>query len=104
MAKFYGAVGYAVSKETKPGIYQNVIKEVMYYGDVNRKSYRWENSGNINDDLSLNVEISIMADEYAYRNCSGIKYVDYMGAKWKVTSITPERPRLILSIGGKYNG
>lgn len=104
MAKFFGAVGYCRTVETKPGVYAPETIEIMYRGDVNRKTYRWENTEHINDDLSMNIEISIMADEYAYINCSDIKYVKYMGSKWKVTSITPESPRLILSIGGKYNG
>lgn len=104
MSNFYGSIGYSVTEETKPGIYTSKVIEKKYYGNVNRKSYRWDNSGNLNDNINMNIEISIMADEYLYNNCSEIKYVEYMGAKWKVTSITPEPPRIILAIGGVYNG
>ena len=33
MAKFYGVIGYAVTEETKPGVWAEKIIERMYYGD-----------------------------------------------------------------------
>lgn len=104
MSRYFGKVGYATTNETRPGIYTPTITERTYYGDVTRKNYRWDSNDHINDDLMMNVEFSIMADEFAYQNCSEIKYIEYLGVKWKVHTITPQRPRLILTIGGKYNG
>lgn len=104
MGRFYGKVGYAETKETAPGVWEDTIVERCYYGDITRKSSRWSNSQGVNDDLTITQDISIVADPYAYENFSMIKYVEYMGAKWKVTSVTVERPRLILSTGGLYNG
>lgn len=104
MDRFYGAVGYITTVETRPGIYTPTTVERNYYGNVNRKNYRWESSNHMNDDTTMSMEIAIMADEYAYQHCSELKYVEYMGAKWKVNTITPDRPRLVLTIGGEYNG
>jgi hypothetical protein len=33
-----------------------------------------------------------------------MRYVEWMNARWKITSIDVKRPRVILTIGGVYNG
>lgn len=104
MAKFYGKVGYATTVETAPGVWTEQIVERPYYGDVSRSSRRLENGIGLNDDVIVNDTISIMADAYAYENFFAIRYVNWMGANWKVSTVEPQRPRLILSLGGSYNG
>lgn len=106
MEKFYGKVGYCVTTEDPvgSGIVKDVVTERKYYGDVLRNSTRWQSSDSINDNLTVSNRISILADAYAYQNFSLIKYVEWMGVLWKVDSIEVERPRLILSLGGEYNG
>lgn len=104
MAKFYGKVGYATTVETAPGVWTEQIVERPYYGDVSRSSRRLENGIGLNDDVIVNDTISIMADAYAYENFFAIRYVNWMGANWKVSTVEPQRPRLILSLGGLYNG
>lgn len=105
MAKFYGKVGYAEPVETSPGVWMDEITERTYSGDLIRNNSRWATSSeSTNDDLNLNTQISIVADPYAYQKFHFIKYVEFMGAKWKVTSVDPQRPRLILNVGGVYNG
>lgn len=104
MAKFYGRVGYSVTEETRPGIWTNAITEHTYYGDVLKDSTKWQSGKDLNDDLTVNNRISILADQYAYQHFSQIKYVEWMGALWKVTNVEVQRPRLILTIGGVYNG
>ena len=101
--KFYGKVGYVDTVETKPGIHEAVVTEREYYGDVNRKISRWQAADKLNDDLNVNNEISIVADQYAYQYFSRIHYVIWEGVKWKVNTITVQHPRLILEIGGVYN-
>lgn len=103
MNKFYGAVGYAVEKEISPGVYKNLIITHNYYGDVLRNSRQYQTSGNLNDNLNVSNEISIIADPFAYENFYAIKFIEFMGVKWKVTNIEVKYPRLILSIGGVYN-
>ena len=104
MAKFYGVVGYAETKETSPGVWEEVVSERKYAGDVIRNARRWENGEHLNDDLNVNNMISIVADAYAQQHFFAIRYVEWMGALWKVTNVEVQRPRLILTIGGMYNG
>lgn len=106
MARFYGKVGYIETVETEPGngVWQEQATERSYYGDVLRNSKRWERGEGVNDDLNVSNRISIVADPYAFRHFFAIKYVEWMGARWKVETVEVERPRLILTIGGVYNG
>lgn len=107
MPKFYGKVGYAESQEgtgAHEGIVRDVVVEYPYYGDVLRNTRKWENGYDINDNLRLNNQISIMADAYAYAHFFAIKYVRWMGGLWKVTNVEVQRPRLLLTIGDVYNG
>lgn len=104
MNKFYGKIGYAISEETVPGVWVERIIERSYYGDVIRNIRRLQSSENLNDDINVSNEISIVADAFANQNFHSMRYVEYMGTKWKVSSIEVKYPRLILSIGGVYNG
>jgi hypothetical protein len=58
----------------------------------------------VNDDLSVGNSLSIVADAYANGHFFAIKYIKWAGAHWTVSNVTVERPRLILRIGGIYNG
>ena len=102
MAKFYGAIGYAQTVETEPGIWEEVITERNYYGELNRNSRNLQTSGNVNDNVNISNEISILADPYANEHIYSMRYVKFMGAKWKVNSVEVKYPRLILSVGGLY--
>jgi len=104
MAKFYGKIGYAETSETSPGVWTPGVTEKLYSGDIIKNSRRWQTGESINDDLVINNIISIVADPFAYQNFHAIKYIEWMGALWKVTNIEVQRPRLILTIGGVYNG
>ena len=103
MAKFYGAIGYAETLETKPGVWRDVITERNYSGDVLQFSRRWETGQGLNDDVNINNKISIVADPFAYKNFMTMKYIVWMYAKWKITNVEVQYPRLILTIGGVYN-
>ncbi len=104
MAKFYGAIGYGISEETSPGVWTDQIIERMYAGDV-VKNYKKSSAGeSINDNIDVSNNISILSDPFAMQHFHTIKYVKWMGAAWKVSSVDVQYPRLILSIGGVYNG
>lgn len=103
MAKFYGNIGYLESKENVPGVWNEVITERSYYGDVIKNTSKWNSNTNLNDDISVNNLISIVADPFAYQNFFSMKFVRWMGATWKITNVEVQRPRLILTIGGVYN-
>ena len=104
MAKFYGKIGYGETKEIKPGVWDETITERLYFGDVNKLSRRLKTDDKVIDNINISNEISILADPFAYENFSTIKYVEYMGAKWKVTNVEVKFPRLTLVTGGLYNG
>ena len=103
MAKFNGLVGYAVQHETAPGVWTGMT-ERTHYGDIIRNARRLEDRQQINEDITLNNQISIIADPYANTNYFAIRYVKWMGAVWTVTSVEVQRPRLLLTIGGLYHG
>ena len=105
MAKWYGRVGYVETVETEPGAYEPVVTERPYFGDLLKNVSKWvTNANSTNDNLNVANQISIVADPYAYQHFSSIRYVEFMGAMWDVISAEPQYPRLILSIGGAYDG
>lgn len=104
MAKFFGKIGFAISANTKPGVWTPSLTEREYYGDWIRNSSRFQPTSKVNDDLTISNELSIIADPFAVENFHAMRYVEYMGAKWKVNSVEVQFPRLILTIGGVYNG
>lgn len=104
MAKFYGKIGYGETVETKPGVFELVITEVSYMGDVFRNTRRLESVDQLNNDLSVNNSISIVADAYANEHFFAMKYIQWQGALWIVSDVSVEPPRLVLKLGGVYNG
>lgn len=106
MAKFSGKIGFVMTyeKPDDPGIHVTDTVERQYYGDVNRSSRRWTpSSEQINDNLNISNQLSIVADAFLYDNFSCMKYVVYMGARWKITDVELTRPRITMTIGGLYN-
>lgn len=103
MAKFYGNIGFAELKETAPGLWEEQITERPYYGDLTRNLRRLQSAAKVNDDVNISNEISIVADPFANENFHAMRYVEFMGAKWKIETVEVQYPRLILSIGGLYN-
>lgn len=104
MAKFYGKVGYAITKETSPGVWTEEFVEVPYYGDVINISRRLQDGEGLNDNIVVSNKISIVSDPYANQNFHNMRYVDWMGVSWTITNVEVQRPRLILTIGEVYNG
>lgn len=106
MAKFYGRVGYGtpVEAETGSGIWIDEITEYSYYGDVVRNVRNLREGENLNADLSVQNSISIVADAYANEHFFAIRYVEWAGALWTVSSVEVQSPRLLLNLGEVYNG
>lgn len=104
MARFYGLVGYGIPTEVEPGVYEDTIVTRPYYGDVLRDSSKLDSGAVITSDLSVVNSISIVADPYAYEHFYAIRYVEWSGAAWHVSSVEVRRPRLILRMGALYHG
>lgn len=107
MARWRGIIGFISDGqvETRPGIWEDVITERSYKGDILGRSHKWlESSDKVNADITIDNQISIIADPFAYQNIHLMKYVEFGGVKWKVESVDiSQRPRMVLSLGGVYN-
>lgn len=102
--KFYGPVGFIEKTEKRPGVYTQEPVEYKYAGDVLRRSLRFQSGESVNDTLTPSQQISILADPYARNHVGSMKYVKWMGTAWKISEVSMEYPRLILTLGGAYNG
>lgn len=102
--KYYGVIGYAITEETSQDIWEAKIIERPYSGDVLKYGSKRTIGDNINSDINITNRISIIADPFAFQNFSNICYVSWMGTLWNVTSVDVDYPRLVLDVGGVYNG
>ena len=104
MSKWFGKIGYAIQEESEPGIWEEEIVERDYYGDLLTDNRKRQTNSNVLDEITLSNMVSIIADPFAYNNCSCMAYAEIMGARWKITEVEVKPPRLNLTIGGVYNG
>ena len=108
MARFYGPVGYCMPEYENPddpGVWVPAeTTERNYYGTILKHNRKWDQGQSVNDDLNVTNRISIVADDYAFEHCSSIRYVRWMDANWKVQSVDIARPRIVLNLGGVWNG
>ena len=105
MAKWFGKVGYSETVETSPGVHTPKITVHEYTGDVIRNTTGWSvNPDSTNDDLTVSSQISIVADPFAIEKFYSMKWIEFMGTRWKITKVEPQLPRLLLTLGGVYNG
>jgi hypothetical protein len=105
MNKFYGNIGYAETVETSPGYWEPSIIVKPSYGEWIRYSSKFQiTADSTNDNKDVANELSIVANPYAEQHFSDMRFVEYGGKKWKITAVKPQFPRLILTVGGIYNG
>lgn len=97
-------VGFSVSEETAPGVFEGNITEKKYYGDVTKDFRKAQGGDKVVGDISINNVFSIVADPFAFENLKFIKYLKYMGIAWTVESVEVQYPRLLISVGGRWNG
>lgn len=104
MAVFYGKIGFMETVETSQSVWEEKICEHPYSGKVLSNRKMWVSAGQENDNLKISNKISILADPYARDHFHSIRYVCWMGTKWKVSDVEVKYPRLILTMGDVYNG
>ncbi len=104
--RYFGKVGYGKSGESQDqeGVWVDTITERPYYGDVVKDNRRVVISQDVNPEITTGNSIEIVADPYAFDNFHAIKYAELAGALWTVTDVETKRPRLLLRLGGVYNG
>lgn len=104
MSKFSGIIGFGETIEKKPGVFVPTITDKRrYFGDLIKNYNTLQSSGNLNDDINISNQISIVSDEFLRAHFNTMKYVEFMGVKWKISSVDIQYPRLILTLGGVYN-
>ena len=104
MSKCSGKIGYAMVQETEPGIWDEIIVEKRYTGDLTRNTYKYsQNNESTNDNITLNNNISILANKFINENLGIMRYITYMNHKWKISSIEIVPPRIIITLGDMYN-
>jgi len=107
MARFYGPVGISqqVEEPADSGIWVEQVIELNFFGDINRNARRSENQDQANDSVVLENTISIVVDHSAIEQLLyDIRYVVWVGKRWKVDSVEIQPPRLLLRLGSVYNG
>lgn len=106
MPKFHGPIGYGESVESPPGsgVYRDVVTEYLYYGDVIRNTRRLQDGEYLNNDLTVGNSISILADPYAIEHFFNMRYIGWSGTLWTISEVEVQTPRLVLRLGGVYNG
>jgi hypothetical protein len=104
MARFYGKVGFGQTQDQGNGVHLEIIEYRMYYGDVIRNSRGTENDQKVNSDLRVSNSISIVSDPHANEHFFAIRYVEWAGTRWEVSDVEVQSPRLLLRLGGVYNG
>ena len=101
--KCSGKIGYARTEETSPGVYQEIITEKQYYGDLVRSNAQIIDSSTINSSVKLNNNISVLCNNYMTENLGCIRYLTFKKSKWKISSIEVKDNRTIFTLGDLYN-
>ncbi len=104
MAKYRGVIGFAEPIETAPGVTEDRIVERKYYADIIKNTKRWESGEGLNDNLNIRNQFSIVADPYASQHFFAMRYLIWQGERWIISDVEVQDRRLILTIGGVYNG
>ena len=109
--RYCSKVGFRFTEEQKDsqgrpnGVFKERIEERTYKADVMTYGYRNQQGEGINDDYKITNKLSMIAcDAFTISHLNSIIYCEFLGIKWKVTSVDIQRPRLIVSLGGEYNG
>lgn len=104
MARYCGEIGFSKTEEIVSGVYEERITERKYYGDVTKDFRKNTRNDKIVKDVDIGNTFSIVADPFAFENFQFIKYLKYMGIAWNVESVEVQYPRLLISVGGRWNG
>lgn len=106
MAVFYGEIGYGHSVEKPPGSGIWVVEhtERKLVGSVKQLARTLRDGDKVVNDFSVGNSISVVADAYAYEHFQHIKYIRWMGGLYLISKVTVKAPRLLLDLGGVYNG
>lgn len=106
MARFSGMVGYVlnVPDPLYPSVFVDEVVERKRFGDIIKESSKWQPNQNLNDDIEVTNRVSLVSDKFSLENLGYMKYITLYGQRWSIRSVTIEHPRIIVTLGGLYNG
>lgn len=104
MAKYAGNVCYVTEVESPPGVWRKEETVVRMYGDILRTASVFQGAERINKNITLQNRISLLANSIGMSNFYNIQWIEYLGTKWEVTLIDIVSPRIIVTLGGIWNG
>lgn len=105
MARFSGVIGFGESVlDTNTGVSEDVITERHYYGNIVQDILKVQEANEIHNGLRFQNLISIVADAYVREHITAMRYIKWQGVLWVISSFDVQHPRLILRLGGEYNG
>lgn len=104
--RWAGTIGFSTyAPSTDPeriGISDRTITERPAYGDIYKNRKIAGSTIGVVEGVQMNMNVSIIADQFINDNYCDAVYLTYLGQKWKITDVTPEYPRLTFTIGGRY--
>lgn len=103
--KWSGKIGFAQdTEESAPSVFAERIVERSYYGDVLEFGRQMQGGDQINENVTIGNSLSVVADPFASANLYNLRYATFMGQRWKVSAVKVQLPRLVLTLGGLWNG
>lgn len=103
MARYSGKIGFASQKRIDDRTEEVIIEQVLY-GDILTEAVKSAIADTINPQFSIGNSISLVANPFAFENAYAIRYAVYLGKRWSVAEVKINAPRIILRLGGIYNG
>jgi hypothetical protein len=104
MARFCGKIGFGITAEVAPGRWKDVIVEHKFFGDVLRNDINSDVGEKVTPDFTFTNRISVVAAHNALKRRKQMRYIEFEDDLWRIESIEVQGRRLILSLGGVYNG
>ena len=100
--RYRDKIGFADQRRTAPGVFQEMIIERVYGGEIVKYSSHYESSATVNGVPKLRNQISVIGDPYILDNHAFIRYAWFHGVRHEVTSIEITDRRVILDLGDVY--
>ena len=104
MTRCSGIIGYALAVETQPGVWEESITDKPYFGEVVRDNRKVVDQTQINNSINISNNISVVSNKFMLENMAFMRYITFMKSKWNITSVDIKPPRIIITMGGLYNG
>ena len=100
--KWYGEIAFSGQVETEPDSFEERLIKKKFMGDMLRSHNINDSNTNINIDVSLSNQLSVLLDPFLQNNFHKIVYVEFMGTKWTVSSVDIQDRRLLITFGKLY--